>query len=159
MVCGGYIDDSITAAVDNNDNLKRAQNAIPLVTYVSFRPVSQNETVERDDAISERKLKGDGTPSEKKIILGWMLDTRALRIYLPVDKAIFWSSEIDRLLQENYKIKTKEMESTIGRLDHVGYIIPHGRYFLNKLRKLLWRCQKYGPQSPSCPEKQDFLLW
>ena len=159
IVYDGYIDDSITAAVDNNDNLQRAQNAIPLVTHVTFRPLAKSETVERDDAISHRKLEGDGTPSEKKIILGWLLDTRAFRIFLPADKAVFWNSEIDRMLANAYKIKSKEMESTVGRLNHVGYIMPHGRYFLNRLRKLQRRCEKYGPQKPSIPERKDLLLW
>ena len=157
--CDGYIDDSITLAVHRNDNLRRAQTAVPLIVDSVFRPVSKNETVEREDAISEIKLKGEGTPSEQKLVLGWLLDTRRLTIHLPTDKALFWTSEIDRLLAQNYRIKSKELESTIGRLNHIGYILPNGRYFLNRLRRLLIRCEKYGPQIPSKPEKEDFILW
>ena len=51
------------------------------------------------------------------------------------------------------------MESHIGRLNHVDYIMPHGRFFLNRLRRLLIRCQKYGPQYLSTMEKNDAILW
>lgn len=143
--CDGYIDDSITLAVHRNDNLRRAQTAVPLLVDSIFRPVSQNETVEREEAISEIKLQGEGTPSEQKLVLGWLLDTRRLTIHLPTDKALFWSNEIDRLLSKDYRIKSKELESTIGRLNHIGYRLPNGRYFLNRIRRLLSRCKKYGP--------------
>ena len=37
----------------------------------------------------------------------------------------------------------KFIESTIGRLNYVGYILPHARYFLNRLRHMHNRCVKY----------------
>ena len=151
-VVDGYIDDI-------KKNLLRAQNAVPLVTHAVFRPVSQNEPVERIDTISEIKLKGEGTPTEQKVILGWIIDTRELKIHLPMEKTIYWNEEISRKITKNYKVKTKELESMIGRLNHIGYILPNGRYFLNRIRKLLWRCEKYGPQILNKAEINDFLLW
>lgn len=50
------------------------------------------------------------------------------------------------MLKPVTRVKTKEVESTIGRLNHVGYIMPQGRYFLNKIRHLQTRCEKYGPR-------------
>ena len=102
MWTDGYIDDAITYAVDHGDNTTRAQNAVPLALYTIFRPAIPAEAKISNDPISERKLEGDGTPSERQIVLGWLIDTRALRIYLPSDKAIHWINEVNRLIQPNY---------------------------------------------------------
>ena len=115
--------------------------------------------MDRADPLSLRKLEGDGTPSERKLVLGWLLDTREFKIYLPMDKAIGWIAEIKEILAPDMKVKTKQIESTIGRLNHVGYILPQGRYFLNRIRYLQKRCEKYGPQKISKLERKDFELW
>jgi len=47
----------------------------------------------------------------------------------------------------------------IGRFNHVGYIIPTTRYFLNRLRYLLQRCERYGIQHLKEWEKEDLKLW
>ena len=43
--------------------------------------------------------------------------------------------------------------------DHTGYIIPNGRYFLNRFRWLLKRCEKYGTQHLNVSEKEGVKLW
>ena len=60
---------------------------------------------------------------------------------------------------ENWRTNKKNLESTIGRLNHAGYIIPQSRYFLNRLRDLLKRCKQYGPQMISVKEIKDIELW
>ena len=159
VVVDGYIDDSITIVLDKKDNLKKGQNAIPLLVHGIFRPTSRNEGVERKDNIQLTKLEGEGTPAERKVVLGWLLDTRELKIHLPMDKALCWINDIEEITRENVRVKSKQMEQIIGRLNHVGYILPQARYFLNKLRRLQKRCEKYGPQKMSNSEKEDFLLW
>ena len=121
--------------------------------------MAKSEPIARNDTISKRKLEGEGTPDEIKPVLGWLIDTRVFRIFLPPDKAFHWISDLKILLQEKYRVKSKEIESYIGRLNHVGYIMPHGRFFLNRFRRLLIRCQKYGPQFLSQMEKNDVKLW
>ena len=159
VVVDGYIDDSITVILDRGENLKRGQNAIPLLVHGSFRPPSQREPVARKAGLQLIKLQGEGTPAERKIVLGWLLDSRELRIHLPMDKGICWMNDIDCILKENTRVKSKKMEQMIGRLNHVGYIIPQARYFLNRIRRLQNRCEKYGPQKPNMLEKKDLKLW
>ena len=57
------------------------------------------------------------------------------------------------------KVATNTMKRLVGRLNHVGYILPTGRYFLNWLRKLLQRCQDFGDQTISEAEDKDLELW
>ena len=130
MWTDGYIDDAITYVVDYSDNVIRAQNAVLLALHTVFRPAIPSENDIRNDPISERKLEGDGTPSERKIVLGWLLDTRQFKSYLPFDKAHHWISEIERITQPYYRVKTKELESVVRRLNHASHILPPGRYFM-----------------------------
>ena len=156
--CDGYIDDFLSAGLDANDEVARSQEAPTLAVHSIFRPLQLNEPIERDDPISIRKLSGEGVPSEQKIMLGWLICTRSLRIYLPKDKELAWTIDIKKVLESNF-IKTKELETMVGRFNHIGYILPTARYFLNRLRHLLTRCQRFGRQHLKEWETNDLLLW
>ena len=156
--CDGYIDDFLSAGLDQNDEVARSQEAPTLAVHTIFRPLQDKEPIERDDPISIRKLSGEGIPSEKKIMLGWLLCTRSLRIYLPQDKELAWTLDINRMLKAE-TVNTKELESIVGRFNHIGYILPIARYFLNRLRHLLTRCQRFGKQKMKDWEINDLNLW
>lgn len=66
----GYIDDAITFAVDQDQNVHRTQNTIPLAVHTIFHPARAEELSFRADPIPLRKLGGDGTPSALKLVLG-----------------------------------------------------------------------------------------
>lgn len=53
---------------------------------VITRPVQNIEMAPRDKSIQQTKLEGEGTPDEQKVILGWLIDTRTLKIHLPIEK-------------------------------------------------------------------------
>lgn len=154
----GYIDDIITIVLDVGGWLKKAVNAAPLVIHSMFRPTDAADLLPRNEPISIRKLKGEGTPDEVKVILGWQVDTRRFRIHLPFEKSNEWIADI-KVILSNTTISAKTLESTIGRLNHAGYIIPQGRYFLNRLRHLLSRCKKMGPQKIPESAREDLHLW
>jgi len=154
----GYIDDCLAVAVDVEDEIERSQQAPPLIIHSLFRPLDKEDPAPRNDNISDEKLKGEGQPSERRIMLGWLIDTTIMRVFLPITKAQIWSEDINQILKSN-SVNTKMLESTIGRLNHVGYILPTGRYFLNRLRHLLSRCERYGKQQIQKFERDDLLLW
>ena len=56
-------------------------------------------------------------------------------------------------------VKTKELESTIGRLNYAGHIIPAGRYFLNRLQYRLSTCKEFGKQKLAKWDPEDLKLW
>ena len=157
-VVDGYIDDLITCVVFTDKWLERAQNAAPLAIHCAFRPTDPSDSLPRADPISERKLKGEGTPDEKKTVLGWDIDTRKFRVYLPRKKAEEWKREISEI-RKLETVATKRLETTIGRLNHAGHIIPQGRYFLNRLRHLLQNTKNYGPQPLNEAHREDLELW
>lgn len=121
--------------------------------------MAPQEPLPRADAISLRKLSGEGQPSETKTVLGWVICTRSFHIFLPVDKAVAWCHDINDMFKPATRVTAKSVESLISGLNHVGYIIPHARYFLNRIRRLFNRCEKYGPQFIAKLETRDLKYW
>jgi hypothetical protein len=61
---------------------------------------------------------------------------------LPYDKYQAWKNDIDSILQHS-KSNANELEALIGRLGHVGTIIPFVHYhFISRLRELQWKARK-----------------
>jgi hypothetical protein len=92
-----------------------------------------DEPVQPQGLLSSPKLEAEGTPAEVQIVLGWNLNTRLLLTLLPDDKHEAWSTNIIAIVA-SARTTFGELELTIGRLNHVGYIIPLARHFLNRLR-------------------------
>ena len=154
----GYIDDLITLAIDAEEWIWNSQNAAPLAVDTVFRSENKDDPLPRPPAASIKKLKAEGLPDETKIVLGWLINTRLFRIFLPIDKASFWIIDLKSILRKD-KVNAKFLERNIGRLNHAGYILPTGRYFLNRLRHLLTRCHAYGTQSLNEHVREDLKLW
>ena len=94
----------ITVALGIGNWVKKALNAAPLNVHSLFRPVDDHDPHPRSNTVSERKLSREGTPDEIKVILGWKIDTRKFRIFLPKAKALDWSNSIKSHLKKNYII-------------------------------------------------------
>ena len=154
----GYIDDSITCGIDINDNKNRILNAGPLIAHAIFRPVLPNESVKQNNAVQQTKYHTEGFPQEMNTVLGWFINTRTFKIFLPSNKAEKWINDIRSLLSQN-TVTTKDIESCIGRLNHAGFIIPVGRYFLSRLRFRLKMCKQFGKQKLQPWDIQDLKLW
>jgi hypothetical protein len=129
-----YIDYNIVIIPDIGDNHLRAIRAIS-------RPVDTSDDLPRVDIISDKKLKAEGTFEEIKTVLGWVINTRSLLISLPTDKHLKWSEEIQKMINSK-RASHSQLESTIGRLNHVAGIIPMFRHFLDCLRHALHRASK-----------------
>ena len=105
------------------------------------------------------KLIAEGTPAEVQVVLGWILDTHLLLIQLPIDKFIAWTSDIAAIL-ESSRCTFGELEATVGRLNHAGYVIPLARHFLNRLRShLVYRKPPKQAITLSRHELKDLALW
>ena len=137
--CEGYIDDGPTAVLDSPENwrmVRRAREAICMALHLVFRPLAGSlEPIERPDAASIRKMLAEGGLAEIMIYLGWEINTRALTIAIPFDKWKAWSADIQELLKIR-TVKLKSLSSLIGKLNHVCFIIPNARHFMNNLHRM-----------------------
>ena len=77
-----------------------------------------------------------------------------------MDKLTEWSFDIDNCLKAK-KCRTKMLEFIIGRCNHVGYILPFSKYFLNRLRLRLKKVLKRNYKFAYFEQKEldDLSLW
>ncbi len=120
--CDVYIDDLISLGLALPHIIPRLMTAVLVAVFCIFRPVHHLESNVRSATISIRKLLGEGQPAETKIILGWLINSHALTICLPPAKHLAWTSKIQCLLAQGHTSKP-DLETLIGRLNHVSYII------------------------------------
>ena len=94
-----HIDDSTVAVLDSESNkpmVKRAQQAVPMGLYLTFRPLAgKNEPIQPPDPASIRKMIAEGQLRETIPFLGWFINTRSFTISLPTAKcrAEFWRGQ------------------------------------------------------------------
>jgi hypothetical protein len=81
-----YIDDSIGITPDLHDNTSRVSRAILLAIRTLSRPLNPSDIISRRDIISTKKYKAEGRMEEVKTVLGWIINTRTLKISLPSHK-------------------------------------------------------------------------
>ena len=96
-------------------------------------PLAKNEPLPRDPFLKQSKVTAEGALEEIKTILGWVFDTRRLKVSLPQDKYKAWSSTIESILQKG-TANQKELETMIGRQTHAAAIMPMARHFICRIR-------------------------
>ena len=96
--------------------------------------------------------------AERKTFLGWIIDSRRMRVYLPGLKTLRWITDIDSVLSKD-RVGSKQLESLLGKLNHAAFIIPLSRYFLNRIRHSEKMAAKFGPQKLSLGTKGDLELF
>ncbi|KAI2508079.1 hypothetical protein MHU86_6371 [Fragilaria crotonensis] len=83
-----YLDDLF--GVFREINSTRASAAVPLALHLVGRPVEEGieESFPRDNLLAV--FLAEARPSERKVILGWVINTRAPTLSLPADKHCTW---------------------------------------------------------------------
>jgi hypothetical protein len=127
-----YIDDTIAITPDLPGNTERIMAAVPLAIRTFTRPLDANDEIPRNDIISLKKFQAEARLEETKTVLGWVLNTQTLQISLPIDKYQKWTTDINNMIS-NPRVCAKQLESTLGRLNHIANIISIMRHFLGRL--------------------------
>jgi hypothetical protein len=155
-----YLDDLLAAGVEIDDTIARMAAAGPLALHALGRPLSDVEPIPRDDNLSLKKFKAEALPEETKTVLGWLIDTWSLSVKLPQDKYIAWSRSIRAVLQAK-KISYPDLDTLIGRLNHLCRVIRFASHFLGRLRHLLqtFNGRKYASRHFDEDISKDLLLW
>jgi hypothetical protein len=92
---------------------------------------SNGESFPRDKVLSLSKFLAEAKPAQRKIVLGWLVDTRGLVdtrafvVKLPGEKQRRWSQQIDDLLRSGRRpVQAKDLATLLGRLNNASYVIP-----------------------------------
>ena len=158
-----FIDDLITICLAVEGLIPRAIHAVPLVLDAVFRPNFDDELVNRNPILSQSKLLAEGILSEIQVILGWLIDTRQLKIFITTEKAkriLIELKELIKCAKNRRKIDRKLLESIVGKLQDISFIIPEGKFFLNRLRYRLRVLKRKGDfRFFDNMELEDLKLW
>ena len=155
-----YLDDLF--GVGRERDRLRAEAAVPMALhFLVGRPVAPGESFPRDALLSESKILAEAKASERKIILGWVVNTRAFTVSLPADKEHkTWVTDLRNLRnQPGRRANAKALESTIGRLSHAAFVVPNARPFMGRLYRANERAQEYGSVRLSQSQVDDLALW
>ena len=132
-----YIDDIIGLAIDisgtNHVTCGEAAALLAIETTAWLNHPNEPVPQESMDAIDKQFAKAGLT--ELEMILGWEFVFRHLRISLPENKFIVWTTDINHLLAAG-TTTTKELELTVGQLGHLALVVPGVYHFLSRLREL-----------------------
>jgi hypothetical protein len=136
----GFIDDLICVFLDTPSNRSKAPHAVPLAMFVTSRPHAGEdaEPIVRRNILSLPKLLAEGTPNERQIVLGWMLDTRSLLVQLPEDTFVAWLQDVCHCICRN-GCTQDDLDTLVGCLNHSATIMPMARHFLGRIRQRIDR--------------------
>ena len=156
-----FVDDLILIFLATMANLRMAPHAVPLAVHAVSRPhAGDDEPIPRRQLLEPSKLMAEGRPTERLVVLGWLMDTRRMLVSLPKEKFRAWAEDLQRILSAG-ETTVGELETTIGRLNHAAYLIPLSRHFLNRVRNRIpiGRRRKHQALRLGTMELDDLRLW
>jgi hypothetical protein len=116
-----FLDDIFSAIpqLDGDSPGDRGAQAALLALDVLGQPLlpDNGESLPRDEVLAIGNLAigkaiAKGTPAERFIVLGWMIDTRRLLISLPTNKFTAWTANINNiLLSKGRRVKLRTLET------------------------------------------------
>ena len=161
IVLDNFIDDSFNAGIDQGDIPLRLAHSVPLILYSIFRPINKEDADPRNPIINFTKHAAEGKLEERKVVLGWLIDSRRFRVFLTPEKSKDWITDIDNAIDKSICTKGT-LESLIGRFNHTGAIIHLSRYFLTRLRFRLKLNDKKRTETNiklTASDVEDLHLW
>ena len=127
--------------------------------YLTCRPLAgKNEPIQCPHPASIRKMIAEGQLRETITFLGWFINTRSFTISLPTEKWKAWSTKIEQILESRTQ-SLAELSSLIGQLNHVCYIIPDARHFMNNLCHMEIIARKSKKVKLTRRTIDDMILW
>ena len=99
---------------------------------MAARPIHPEEPIPREEMAALTKLLDEAGLEETKMILGLFFDFRRMTVALPTNKYVAWKSDIENMIKYK-KATASELDTIIGRLGNIGFIIRQLFHFLSRL--------------------------
>jgi hypothetical protein len=141
-----FIDDLINCFLDTSENREKQPHVVPLAMHCTSRPHAGGaEPITRRGIILGQKLIAEGTPAEEHTVLGWLIETHLRQLKLSEDKFDAWMGDL-MSLQISWVVTYEGINSLVGRLNHVTFLIPLAHHFLTRFRELTDRDKPQNQQ-------------
>jgi hypothetical protein len=127
-----FIDNLISVILYDRAGCKWGAASSLLAIHTVGRPVASQEPVPRNELTAEKKLIAESLLEEVETTLGWLLDTRRLLIGLTMENFAAWPVSIHFMVIVG-ACSYNDLETLVGRLNHVCFIIPLARHLMSRL--------------------------
>ena len=136
--CDVYMDDELGAVQGSPERRKRVQQAFMHAVDEVLRPLEPGDNPNRKEPTSVKKLKkGDGCWSQRKTILGWLLNTRDRTVHLAPHRREKLESLLAGLPASQRTISLRRWRQVVGELRSLNIGLPGARGLYSHLQELL----------------------
>jgi hypothetical protein len=123
-----------------------------------FRPVDPSDSSFRQEPASIKKLlKGDGTWSTRKIILGWLIDTVEGSLRLPPHRIARLHEILDSISPSQRFVAVRHWQKVLGELRSMSIAIPGAQGLFSVLQEAFRHLEKNRPRLRLTSVVHDFL--
>ena len=153
----GYVDDGFAIMAGNRALMERTYECRPLATHIFSRPVASDEPILRPTPLSAPKCKAEGRMEEQNRFLGCDFYFNQHNINLIDDKAEKYIGDLENM-KLTKKTSEKVMESVVGKINVIGFVLPATRHFTARFRKRIIKCKNWDNDLDD-DEILDSKLW
>ena len=113
----------------------RPDKVLCTVIQAVFHTTENNTVVPRKTPTEKDKCRAEGSLSEIRMCLGWLLDTRKLLIKLISRKCKAWINDLENIIKKR-STSHDDLKSLIGKLEKVIVIIKMMVHLMNNMNAL-----------------------
>ena len=138
-----FVDDFLVLAQGDQDHLDQVRSTLMHAVDLVFRPLDGEDSPSRSEPISVKKLmKGDCTWDTCKVVLGWLIDTVAQTIQLPIHRVQRLAEILASIPKSQKRIGIKKWHKILGELRSMSLALPGSRNLFSQMQLALQ--QRFG---------------
>jgi hypothetical protein len=120
-----YVDDFIGMVQGNHKHRQHVKRILLRALDSVFRKLDKQDGPHRQEPASIKKTrKGDATWATRKVILGWTIDTLAMKVELPPHRVERIFELLDSVTPGQRRTSTNKWQTLVGELRSMVLTIP-----------------------------------
>jgi hypothetical protein len=137
----GYIDvfvDDFVALAQQRGNSRRVRRTLLHAIDSVLRPLDAHDDATRREPVSMKKLlKGDCSWGTIKNVLGWIIDTVAMTVHLPLHRAERLAEILSSIPLSQKRTSVKKWHKVLGELRSMALALPGARHLFSHMQLAL----------------------
>jgi len=157
-----YVDDFIGVAQGSTTRLQRLRRILLDTLDDVFRPNDPLDSKYRKEPASVKKLrKGDATWATVKMVLGWIIDTDRMLLYLPPHRLERLNEILNSIPPTRKRVPLRDWHKILGELRSMSVALPGSRGLFSLLQEAFRHKDKHSRirLSPAVHSVLDDFRW
>lgn len=133
-----YMDDYLMLGQGNHSRLRQLRSTLMTAIDSVFRPLDEQDSSHRQEPISIKKLqKGDCSWNTTKLALGWLLNTEAMTLTLPLHRSQRLCEILSSIPPTQKRTSINKWHKVLGELRSMAVALPGARGLFSQLQQAL----------------------